>query len=214
MTATFRAPFCCFALLSAIGCGDPFPEIMPQPIDTTPVDTGGPAVPTGDTSFTETTPEPTKPEPVEVEFEIDLDRIQLLTQNCDVFPNGPAADIYYDLRVGGREGDWDLVVLRPISQRIDMLEGDVLDLESDPVRLTLDDSGLEQIILFGQVFDYDGSQENQLIANYDDLSWSLPDEVPTGERIFTRDGPADASDDRRCEIALFATITRLDEGTP
>ncbi|MEN0062848.1 MAG: hypothetical protein AAGA48_11910 [Myxococcota bacterium] len=205
--------------LAVMGCGDPFPPIdntitlddtSPDetgttiPIDTTPTaETGKPTVP-------KTTPEP---QPDDVEFTIQLERIELLTQNCDGGTNGPAAEIYYDLRVGNQFG-WQLVVARDASDNIDMLpigdpEAMPLELNADPVTLRINEDGQDQLIIFGQIYDRDVTSDNDLIANYDDLIWMFPADVPLGTTAFTRAGPSQNPPEDQCEASLFVTIERV-----
>jgi len=204
----------------AVGCGDPFPEIETQ---TAPLDDTSPAAtgerPTTDPSPTGETGEPTTPttteppRPDDVTFRIQLERLELLTQNCDGGTNGPAAEVWYQLRVLDTFGvQQEVERLRPNS--IDMLPtGDPdavpLELEADPVEIRINEDETDQLEISGQVYDKDLTSDD-LIGNFDDLRWTDPDEVPTGTIAFTREGPSENSVDSRCEVSLFVTIEQID----
>jgi len=211
------------AVLAVVGCGDPFPPLDDATVtlnDTSPDDTGvGNTTPTDTTPTGDTGEEPKKttpePEPGDVTFRIDLERIELLTQHCDKGTNGPAAEIYYDLRVGNQFG-WQLVLQREAGDNVDMLPNSdpdsvPLELESDPVELRINEDGDDQLIIFGQIWDRDVTSGNDLIGNFDDIIWTRPNDVELGTTAFTRDGPSQSPVEDRCEVSLFVTIEQVDE---
>lgn len=139
-------------------------------------------------------------DPTGATYRITLDKITLISEGCDVFPDDSEAEVYYSFSLHTDQGT-TLVASRSAAAAVSMSEGTshTLPANSNSVDLYQDGRGMMRVT--GDAWDEDGTSNDDHIASWD-LSWGYG--VDNGQKFYTRplDGDAD------CRVRLFVTHSK------
>jgi hypothetical protein len=135
--------------------------------------------------------------PTGAEYNLTLDKLELVEDGCDAWPDDQAAEVYYSFSLTTPAGGTVALTSRGASAAVDIAEGGSHNLGMAPRRFSLFAGGGSAQIS-GNAWDDDGLSGDDRIGTWA-LSYGYP--VSNGQRYFTRS-------ENGCRIRLYLTITK------